>query len=319
MVAPARNIALLFPGQGSQHPGMGRSLAESSPAAGNILARAEAVLGGDFVRVLFEGPEEALKQTAVAQPAIYTVSAMAFAALVERSPDIMGRCACAAGHSLGEYSALHAGNVFDFNTGLKLVEYRGQFIRDCCDEIPGTMAAVVGVEKEALAGLCRESANGRGACEMVNFNSPGQIVVAGTREAVAALVEKASALPGARCVPLNVSGAFHSSLMAGAARKMAGVLQGASLRDAEFPVLTNADARPETGAEAFRKKLVSQIDHPVLWEDSVVNMTGMGAEIFIELGPGKVLAGLMRRIDRSKKCWAVGDGESLEAAAAALE
>ena len=307
-------IALLFPGQGSQSPGMGKSLYEKFPEARETLDQTEAVLGFDLKAKMFGGTDDELRQTDVTQPAIFSASAAAYRALAARLPDLASRCAFAAGHSLGEYSALFAAGAFDFKTGLKLVKYRGLFIHEASQKNPGTMAAVLGVAKEELGKLCEESKGPGEVCTMVNFNCPGQIVVAGTRRAIEALVAKAGALPGAKAIPLSVSGAFHSSLVSEAAGRMKEVLSQSEVRDARVPVLANCDARPTQAAGEIRAKLLTQIDHPVLWEESVRRMIEAGVETFVEIGPGRVLSGLMRKIDRKKKVLNIEDEESLNKA-----
>ena len=306
-------IALLFPGQGSQYPGMGKSLYENFPQSREIFDSAGAVIGYDLKSKIFEGSEEELRQTAVTQPAIFTASCAAFKAFSPRFPALKARVRFAAGHSLGEYSALFAAGVFDFQTGLKLVLYRGRFLQECCDKHPGTMAAMIGFERSRLQTLCEESRNGGEGClEMVNFNSPGQIVVAGSRESVEKLLSKASSIPGTKAVPLSVSGAFHSSLMKEASMKMSEALGPAALNNAGIAVIANRDAAPTIQAADIKRKLVEQIDHPVLWEETIRKMIDEGVETFIEIGPGKVLSGLLRKIDRKKRALNVEDAESLE-------
>jgi [acyl-carrier-protein] S-malonyltransferase len=310
----AEKIALLFPGQGSQSPGMGKSLYEKFPEAKETLDQTESVLGFDLKAKMFGGTEEELRQTDVTQPAIFAVSAAAYRVLSSRIPGLEARAAFAAGHSLGEYSALFAAGAFDFQTGLKLVKYRGLFIHEASQKNPGTMAAVLGILKEDLGKLCEESKGPGEVCTMVNFNCPGQIVVAGTRKAIETLVAKASGIAGAKAIPLSVSGAFHSSLVSEAAVRMKDVLSQAQVRDTRIQVLANCDAQPTTSAADIRSKLVTQIDHAVLWEDSIRRMIDSGVETFVEIGPGRVLSGLMRKIDRKKKVLNIEDEDSLNKA-----
>ncbi len=312
------NIILMFPGQGSQYPGMGKALYEKFPQAREMMDEANDVLGFDLRKTMFEGTDDELKQTSVTQPAIFTVSAAAFKVASSESPNLVKRAAFTAGHSLGEYSALYAAGAFDFQTGLKLVKYRGEFISEACKKNPGTMAAVVGVERAALEALCAECRTGGEVCQMVNFNCPGQIVVAGTSKAVGELVQKASQISGAKAIPLSVSGAFHSSLVSEAALKMKDVLEKATLVNTQVPVLANCDAQPTTEAQAIRQKLFTQIDHPVLWEDSIKLAIARGAETFLEIGPGRVLTGLMRKIDRKKQALNIDDPDSMTKSLAAL-
>lgn len=305
------NIALVFPGQGSQYAGMGKDLYENYPQAREVLDRANEVLGFDLKKTIFEGPEETLRQTRYTQPAIFSVSVAAFRAL-EANFSLAPSSLIAAGHSLGEYSALCAAGVFSLEDGLKLVKARGEFITVASEKNPGTMAAIIGLERAKVEELCRNS-NDQGVCEAVNFNSPGQVVIAGANAAVQKAVALAQSQGATKAVMLNVSGPFHSSLMSPAAELMAGELATYTLNSPKFPVVTNCDARLTTDGAAISAKLVTQINHPVLWEDSVRAIAGTGAGLFIELGPQRVLSGLLRRIDKTRKSLNVEDTKSLEA------
>lgn len=304
--------AFLFPGQGSQYVGMGKELAESFPAARSVIDRAAAALGPEYIDVFLSGPEEKLRQTRFTQVSLFVVSLAAYEVLRTSGlkPD-----ACA-GHSLGEYSALCAAGAFDFETGLALVKARGEAIGAASEKVPGTMAAIVGLDRAVVEDLCRQ-ASAQGVCQAVNYNCPGQIVIAGAVDAVRAAVAAAQAAGAPKSVVLNVSGPFHSSLMKPAADAMAGVLAGAALRAPAVPVVMNVDARPAADAEAVRRHLVRQIDHPVLWEDSLRTLFDLGCDRFIEVGPGRVLSGLLRRTDKSKKFSNIEDKKSADAVLAA--
>jgi [acyl-carrier-protein] S-malonyltransferase len=299
-------IALMFPGQGSQTVGMGKDLYDKHPKAKEIIDSA----GEELKRIIFEGPEETLKLTKYTQPAVFTVSA-AFYEVFKSLIDASKYEFCAAGHSLGEYSALYAAGFFSFKDGLEMVKARGAFIQEASDKNPGTMAAVIGLEKDKVSQICK-NAGSLGVCEAVNFNSPGQIVISGNTEAVKKAVELAAEAGAVKAVILNVSGPFHSSLMAEASFSMLKEFEKYKFKKPSFGVWTNCDAQPVLDESQIEEKLVKQIKSPVLWDDSVKNIINAGYETFIEIGPGKVLAGLLKRIDRSKKALNIEDGQSLE-------
>lgn len=299
-------ILLMFPGQGSQYIGMGKDLYDTHPKAKEIIDLA----GDELKKIIFEGPEETLKLTKYTQPAIFTVSMAAFEVLKEKI-DLSKNELVAAGHSLGEYSALCAAGFFNFQEGLAMVKARGEYIQAASQENPGTMAAVMGMEKSAVEDICKQ-ASSIGICEAVNFNSPGQIVIAGTADAINKAVELATAAGAMKCVILNVSGPFHSSLMSSAADKMAEELSRYNFIQPQFGVYTNCDAAFTKDFSNIKEKLVKQIKSAVRWDESIQNAIDDGVQQFIEVGPGKVLSGLLRRIDRSKKALNVEDSISLE-------
>ncbi|AKL97731.1 ACP S-malonyltransferase [Endomicrobium proavitum] len=305
-------IGLIFPGQGSQVVGMGKDLYDKYPKAKEIIDLA----GDELKKIIFEGPEETLKITKYTQPAIFTVSMAAFEVLKENI-DASKFEFVAAGHSLGEYSALCAAGFFSFENGLSMVKARGEFIQKASQENPGTMAAIMGLEKQVLEDVCKKASE-FGVVEPVNFNSPGQIVIAGTVAAVEKAVELATAAGALKCVVLNVSGPFHSSLMSSAADSMAQELKKYTFTAPAFGVYTNCDALLTTDSTIVKDKLFKQIKSAVKWDESIQNAISGGVETFIEVGPGKVLSGLLRRIDRSKKALNIEDEASLQKTLAAL-
>jgi len=305
-------IGLMFPGQGSQTVGMGKELYEKYPKAKEIIDAS----GDELKKIIFEGPEETLKMTKYTQPAIFTVSMAAFEVL-KSNLDLSKFEFCAAGHSLGEYSALCAAGFFNFKDGLSMVKARGEFIQAASEANPGTMAAIMGLEKNVLEDVCKKASEA-GVCEPVNYNSPGQIVVAGTAAAINKAIELATAAGAMKCVVLNVSGPFHSSLMASAADKMAKELEKYTFSTPAFGVYTNCDALVNKDASIIKDKLFRQIKSAVKWDESVQNMIKDGVETFIEVGPGKVLSGLLRRIDRTKKALNIEDEMSLAKTLTAL-
>lgn len=282
--------AAIFPGQGSQFVGMGRELCAQSPAARRVFEEADDALGFALSAVCFSGPEDLLKQTANTQPALF-VHSTALAAVCGLDGVRM-----AAGHSLGEYTALVAAGALTFAEGLKLVRLRGELMQRAGTERPGTMAAVVGLDPSAIDAICRE-ASAAGIVQAANFNSPGQVVISGSVPGVRRGMELAKE-KGAKLVKeLVVSGAFHSPLMEPAREGLGAALASAAIADARIPVYANVSARPVQKAEEIRTLLAQQLTSAVRWEESVRSMIADGATTFIEIGPGKVLQGLVKRID----------------------
>jgi len=301
-------IAFLFPGQGSQTVGMGVELAERFTEARAAFDQASQVLNWDLLQACREGPEDRLRKTEVAQPALYVTGYAAFAVLrsLGITPDGV------AGHSIGEYAALAAAGVFGFTEGLDLVRERGLLMQAAGQEHPGSMAAILGLSREAIQALCDKIQPVHGVCAPVNFNSPEQIVVAGEKAAIEALGAAAPAQGAKRAIPLNVSGAFHSPLMKEAAVRMKSILCRVSFRDATCPVAMNVDGQLRQDAASLQSALAQQLDHSVEWVKSVEGLRDAGCSIFVECGPGRVLSGLLRRIDKGLKAYSTETAEALE-------
>lgn len=308
-------IAFVFPGQGSQTVGMGQSVADANEKAAAVFQKADEKLGMDLSGLIQNGPLDKLTRTENAQPALLSVSTAILQALQEAGI----HADFTAGHSLGEYSALVAAGALSFEDAVYAVRKRGEYMDEAFPNGAGAMSAVLGLGRGVLQEVAEEVSSEGETVQLANLNCPGQIVISGT----AAGIEKAGALAkerGAkRVLPLQVSGPFHSKLMEPAAEKFKAVLDGIAIRDAAVPVIANVDAEVETGAVDIKAKLIRQLYSPVLWEDSVKKMISLGVDTFIEVGPGKVLSGLIRKIDRSVKTYAVQDMETLEAAVGALQ
>lgn len=309
----AKTIAMIFPGQGSQAAGMGKALAEAHPCAKAIFDEADAVLGRPLSTLCFEGPDDELKKTLNTQPALYVTSAAALAVLRQEGvePSIV------AGHSLGEYSALYAAGVLDFATGLKLVAARGQAMWDAGNARPGAMAALLSLDGAKVKEICNEASN-EGCCVAANWNSPEQIVVSGDPAAVEKAVELAKAAGSRRSVMLPVSGAFHSPLVEPAVEVMKPELDAATFAAPQCKFVANVSAKLTNDPAAIRQGLADQIVSCVLWYDSIQTILGEKPDVFVEAGSGKVLSGLMRRIDRSVKALPFGEPAQLDAIKEAL-
>ena len=297
--------AFLFPGQASQYVGMGKDLAERWAVAKEMFSTANEIMGTDLAGICFSGPEELLRQTRYTQPAIY-VHSVVVATIIGVKPS------AAAGHSLGEYSALVSAGALSFEDGLRLVKKRGELMQESGTRSPGTMAAVIGAEQDVVEGACAEASEA-GIVQPANFNSPGQIVISGSIEGIDRAIEILKAR-GVRLVKkLPVSGAFHSPLMQYAYDEMGAVLSDTIIHDAAFPVYTNVTAEPVVDAETTRQILLRQITSPVCWEASMRNMHRDGVTDFAEVGPGTVLQGLLKRILPDAPCLALGTGEQIDA------
>ncbi len=314
----ARPTALVFPGQGSQAVGMGRALFETEPAARAVFERADAALGFPLSRVCFEGPEETLRLTAVTQPAVLATSIACLEALRARAPGDFGvSVVCAAGHSLGEYSALVAAGALELEDAVVTVRRRGEYMQEAVPVGEGAMAAVLGLPLPEVEALCREAAKGD-VLSSANLNAPDQTVVAGSAAAVGRLTAMAKGRGAKKTILLPVSAPFHCALMAGAAERLSKDLESLPFRDARIPVILNVSARPESRAGALRAALVEQVTRPVRWVESVVRMKEMGAAVMVEVGPGRVLSGLARRIIPGLPLLNVEDPATIESARAAL-
>ena len=293
---------------------MGKSLFETAPAAKEVFERADAALGFSLSRLCFEGPEHELRLTANTQPAILATSVAALAALEGRG----GKADFVAGHSLGEYSALVAAGSIRFEDAINAVRRRGQFMQEAVPEGEGAMAALLGVEIETIESLCKEAST-LGVCAPANINSPNQTVIAGSKNAVELAAQLARAKGAKRVIMLQVSAPFHCELMKPAAERLAAVLSEIDFKDLSVPLITNVDARLITTGQEARDSLLRQVVSPVKWSASVQLLIDHDVERFVEVGPGKVLSGLVRQISRNCRLSNVEDAQSLDAAAASLE
>jgi [acyl-carrier-protein] S-malonyltransferase len=292
--------AFLFPGQGSQSVGMGQRLLETLPAARRLFAEAAEVLGYDLAGLCRDGSPERLNATDVSQPAIFVASLAALESLRERDPAVVAGCSAAAGLSLGEYTALVFAGALSFRDGLRVVQQRGAAMQTAAAATPGAMLSVLGIEPERVEALCGK-ARAAGVIEIANRLCPGNVAVSGSRAACAEL-ERLVADQGGRTVRLAVAGAFHTDLMRPADEALATALGDVDLRPPRVPVWSNVDAQPHTDPAEIRPLLVRQVLQPVLWEQTVRNLLAAGCDRFFEIGPGRVLAGLLKRVQRKVDC-----------------
>lgn len=300
--------AFVFPGQGSQAVGMGKDLYDQFPVVQATFKEADAALGFSITEMCFNGPEEELRKTFNTQPAILTVSVACYRVLKEHgfTPDIV------AGHSLGEYSALVAAEALSFSDAVQLVRKRGQFMQEAVPLGEGSMAAIMGLERDQIVAICNEVQAKFGAVQAVNFNCPGQVVIAGATKAVEEAIEALKQAGAKRAIPLPVSAPFHSTLMKPAAEKLAAELDKITVADAKIPVVANVSGQIVTSGNTIKTSLVEQAASPVLWEDCTATIVGSDANTFVEVGPGKVLTGFTKKIAKDAVTLNVEDMASLQ-------
>lgn len=286
--------AFIFPGQGSQFVGMGKELYDNAPTARTVFQQADEALGYSLTDIMFNGPEETLTQTEYTQPALLTMSSALHALVEERGV----QADYTAGHSLGEYSALVANGALKFADTASIVAKRGKWMAEADPDGKGTMAAVMGMEREDLQELADEATEAADKVQLANLNAPGQIVISGSREGVRYVEEHAPDRGAKKVVPLQVSGPFHSSFMKPAEEKLAEALQNVEIRGPRRPLIANVDAKETSDPSAIRQQLIAQVTSPVHWEDSVRRLIDLGVTEFVEIGPGNVLSGMIRRIQR---------------------
>jgi [acyl-carrier-protein] S-malonyltransferase len=290
--------AFLFPGQGAQTVGMGRSLVEGVPAAKALFDQAGTILGYNLLKLCLDGPAEILDSTIHSQPALFVTSLAAVEWLKANKPDVVTSCQAAAGLSLGEYSALVFAGVMSFEEGLRVVQARGQAMQEASDAVPSGMVSVLGLEHDKVEQLCNEARGTGEVLQIANFLGPGNIVVSGHKSAINRVADLAAKAGAMKTIPLAVAGAFHTPLMQPAVARLDAALAGVTLNKPRIPVISNVDATAHEDPAEIRALLVKQVVAPVLWEDSVRKMLSHGHGPFWEVGPGRVLRGLLKRMDR---------------------
>lgn len=314
MESTSKKTAFLFPGQGSQAVGMGKDLCEAVPAASAIFDRAEQATSLPLRKICFEGPEEELSRTDIAQPAIFTVSAAMLAVMEEMLSQEQFQAISpthVAGLSLGEYTALYVAGAMDFETGVKLVARRGALMQEAAEAVESGMVSLIGLDEDKARELCLAAAQGQ-VLTCANFNCPGQIVISGELDACKRAEAMATEHGARMAVALKVAGAFHSELMAPAAAKLAHALSEIEFKEPKLQVLANADADYISSAADIPNRLLAQLTSPVKWQQSIEKLLANGVEKYYEIGPGKVLTGLMRRIDRRADMTCVNSAEGVE-------
>ncbi len=299
--------AFIFPGQASQFVGMASDLYDKYDLAKRYFDQANEIMGVDLKSICFNGPEEELKKTFLTQPAIFVHSSIVAAILLEKGiyPSAVG------GHSLGEYSALVAAGGLDFLSGLKLVKERSRLMFEAGKKNPGTMGAIIGLTGDQVNEIC-DGFKDTGVVQPANFNSPGQIAISGDKETVLKALEAAKEMGSRKAVELVVSGAFHSPLMMDAQIGLAEALNSADIKNIEVPLYANVTSKPETNGDSIKQLLLKQLTNPVLWQNIILNMVQDGHTDFVEVGPGKVLKGLLKRINRESNCDLCGTVDQLE-------
>ncbi len=301
-------IAFLFPGQGAQYVGMGKDMAAAFPKAAYFFDQADKILGFSLSGLCFEGPAEELTRTQNCQPAVFTTSLACLAALRSAYPDL--EPAYVAGLSLGEYTALVAAGVIGFRDGVSLVRARGELMESCARKVPGTMSCILGLDKDQVGRICAAT-----QCEVANLNCPGQVVISGRLESVEAASQRAMKDGARQVIPLDVSGAFHSCLMDEASRQLRAKIDRVGFERARVPLISNVDAREQTDPVVLRDNLVKQVNGATYWEASMRLLLSRGIRTFLEIGPGSVLKGLMKKIEPTVRVLSAGRLEDLQALA----
>ena len=306
-MSETKKVAYIFPGQGAQTVGMGKDLYDSFDSVKTLFKQADEAVGFPLTKIFFEGPEEELKKTSNAQPALVAVSIACLKAAQEVGGKNLPAPSYTAGHSLGEYTALAATSVIDFSTAVYLAKERGRLMYEAGLKTPGGMMAMIGIEEAVLAEICKETGT-----VIANINSPSQLVISGALENIAKAGEMAKAKGAARAIPLQVSGAFHSPLMQPAVDGMTKILAKVNFKDPSAPIIANVTAQPLTQGNQIKEELLKQLCSSVQWQRSVEYMVKNGVGKFIEIGPGKVLAGLVKRINKESEMVNIGDANAVK-------